>query len=115
MIKGHGQRHTQPVDALGDLPELLKERGLLAVARATDMRLVHLEEIGLHYARTLRAWRRRFMARLDEVRGAGYPDSFIRLWEYYLCYCEGGFLERNIGTVQMLLAKPRNRRLSLGN
>jgi cyclopropane-fatty-acyl-phospholipid synthase len=77
-----------------------------AVARATDMRLVHLEEIGPHYARTLRAWRRRFMARLDEVRGAGYPDSFIRLWEYYLCYCEGGFMERSVGDVQMVLAKP---------
>jgi len=47
------------------------------------------------------------------VRELGYPDSFVRLWEYYLCYCEGGFLERQLGTVQMLLTKPGNRRTPL--
>jgi len=84
-----------------------------SLARSSDLQLLHLQDIGLHYATTLRRWRERFFANIDGVRGLGYPDSFIRLWEYYLCYCEGGFLERNIGTVQMLLAKPRNRRASL--
>ncbi|WP_206203100.1 cyclopropane-fatty-acyl-phospholipid synthase family protein [Thioalkalivibrio sp. XN8] len=84
-----------------------------SMARTTDLQLLHLQDIGLHYATTLRRWRERFLANLGQVREQGYPDSFIRLWEYYLCYCEGGFLERNIGTVQMLLAKPRNRRPSL--
>jgi len=77
-----------------------------AVARATDLRLVHLEDITPHYARTLRTWRERFFANLDRVRALGYPESFIRMWEYYLCYCEGGFLERYLGDVQMVFAKP---------
>jgi cyclopropane-fatty-acyl-phospholipid synthase len=84
-----------------------------AVARNTDMRIVHLEDIGPHYATTLQRWRERFMARLDAVRKLGYPEEFIRMWEYYLCYCEGGFRERAIGTVQLLLGKPLNRREAL--
>ena len=81
-----------------------------AVARNTDMRLLHLEDIGPHYATTLKHWRKRFMAKLDAVRELGYPEEFIRMWEYYLCYCEGGFRERAIGTAQVLLGKPLNRR-----
>ncbi len=84
-----------------------------AVARVSDLRLFHLEDIGPSYALTLREWRRRFMERLDEVRKMGYPESFIRMWEYYLCYCEGGFIERSIGNAQMLLTKPGSRRDSL--
>ncbi|MEJ2286007.1 MAG: cyclopropane-fatty-acyl-phospholipid synthase [Desulfobacterales bacterium] len=80
-----------------------------AIAKATDLRLIHLEDITPHYARTLREWRRRFFANIDAVRTMGYPDTFIRMWEYYLCYCEGGFAERYIGDVQMLFAKPLHR------
>jgi cyclopropane-fatty-acyl-phospholipid synthase len=80
-----------------------------AVAGSTDLRLLHLEDITPHYARTLREWRRRFFANLDKVREMGYSDTFIRMWEYYLCYCEGGFAERYIGDVQMLFAKPLYR------
>ena len=80
------------------------------VARKTDMRIAHLEDIGTHYAKTLEHWRERFMSRLDTVRELGYPEEFIRMWEYYLCYCEGGFRERVIGTAQVLLGKPLNRR-----
>jgi len=81
-----------------------------SVSRSTDMKLYHLEDIGPHYARTLRLWRERFLARLPEVRAQGYPETFIRMWEYYLCYCEGGFEERSLGDVQMLLTRPRSRR-----
>src|SRR5690606_1373140 len=84
-----------------------------SMARTTDMQLLHLQDIGLHYATTLRRWRQRFFDNVAAVRALGYPDSFVRLWEFYLCYCEGAFLERNIGNVQMLLAKPRSRRASL--
>jgi cyclopropane-fatty-acyl-phospholipid synthase len=80
-----------------------------SMRRSTDMKLFHLEDIGPHYATTLRRWRENFFARLPEVRRLGYPESFVRMWEYYLCYCEGGFLERQIGDVQMLLTKPRCR------
>jgi len=78
--------------------------------RSTDMKLFHLEDIGPHYATTLRHWRERFFARLPEVRALGYPEEFVRLWEFYLCYCEGGFLERQLGDVHLLLTKPGCRR-----
>jgi cyclopropane-fatty-acyl-phospholipid synthase len=81
-----------------------------ALGRATDLSITHVEDLSPHYAATLRAWRTRFMARLDEVRALGYDDRFIRLWEYYLAYCEAGFAERCTGVVQMLLTKPACRR-----
>jgi cyclopropane-fatty-acyl-phospholipid synthase len=84
-----------------------------SLARVTDFKLFHLEDIGPHYARTLRLWRERFFRNLGKVRELGYSDSFVRLWEYYLCYCEGGFMERQLGTVQMLLTKPACRRKPL--
>jgi cyclopropane-fatty-acyl-phospholipid synthase len=80
-----------------------------SVRRHTDMKVFHLEDIGPHYATTLRMWRENFFARLPDVKALGYPDAFVRMWEFYLCYCEGGFLERQIGDVQMLLTKPRCR------
>jgi cyclopropane-fatty-acyl-phospholipid synthase len=80
-----------------------------AMARSTDLKLFHLEDIGPSYAITLRQWRERFDAKLDRVRELGYPERFIRMWHFYLAYCEGGFLERSIGDVQLLLAKPGAR------
>ena len=71
------------------------------------MRLLHVEDLAPHYARTLRNWRERFFDRIAEVRQQGFPETFIRLWEYYLCYCEAAFEERVVGTVQMQFAKPR--------
>lgn len=73
----------------------------------TDLRLVHHEDIGLHYARTLKDWRDRFHHKLNDIRALGYDERFIRMWEYYLCYCEGGFRERVISCAQMLMHKPR--------
>jgi cyclopropane-fatty-acyl-phospholipid synthase len=81
-----------------------------AATRATDLRLFHLEDITPHYARTLREWRERFFLNLDRVRALGYSEPFIRMWEYYLSYCEGAFAERYIGDVQVLFTKPRCRR-----
>jgi cyclopropane-fatty-acyl-phospholipid synthase len=81
-----------------------------SLARASDLKLFHLEDITPHYARTLRTWRQRFFANLNKVRDLGYPETFIRMWDYYLCYCEGGFTERYLGDVQMLLTKPLCRR-----
>lgn len=86
---------------------------LNGLSRHTQLNLLDLDEIGLHYARTLREWRLRFESSLDEVRALGYDERFIRMWRYYLCYCEGGFLERTIGTSHLLLAKPEARRAPL--
>jgi cyclopropane-fatty-acyl-phospholipid synthase len=81
-----------------------------ALASSSDLRPVHLEDITPHYAETLRRWRQSFFERIEEVKRQGYPDSFIRLWKFYLCYCEAGFEERTVGDVQLLLAKPGSRR-----
>jgi cyclopropane-fatty-acyl-phospholipid synthase len=81
-----------------------------ALRRVTDLKIYHLEDIGPHYARTLALWRENFRGGLDAVRHLGYSEQFIRMWEFYLCYCEGGFLERQLGDVQMLLTKPGCRR-----
>jgi cyclopropane-fatty-acyl-phospholipid synthase len=81
-----------------------------SLTRASDLKIFHLEDIGPHYATTLKTWRERFLARQSEVRAQGYPESFVRMREYYLCYCEGGFEERQLGDVQMLLTKPLSRR-----
>jgi cyclopropane-fatty-acyl-phospholipid synthase len=86
---------------------------LNSLARSTDLKMFHMEDIGPHYARTLRLWRERLLARRQEVRALGYPETFLRMWEYYLCYCEGGFEERQLGDVQMLLTKPRSRRTAI--
>lgn len=80
-----------------------------AKTRATDLALVHLEDFGPSYARTLQAWRERFMLSLPAVRGQGFDERFIRLWEFYLAYCEGGFRERSIGVSHLLLARPGAR------
>ena len=81
-----------------------------AAASASDLRAFNVEDIGSSYALTLKAWRDRFLARLPEVRALGYDERFIRMWEFYLAYCEGGFRERSIGDVQLLLVKPGSRR-----
>jgi cyclopropane-fatty-acyl-phospholipid synthase len=88
----------------GSLPS--HEAIITSVRSNTDMLMVGMQEIGEDYAKTLQIWRERFMARLDEVRALGFDDYFIRMWNYYLCYCQGGFEERVIGTTQILLAKP---------
>ena len=71
---------------------------------------MHLEDNTTNYATTLRMWRERFYDNIDRVRNLGFEDDFIRMWDFYLSYCEGGFLERYIGNVQMVFAKPHNRR-----
>jgi cyclopropane-fatty-acyl-phospholipid synthase len=80
---------------------------------ATDMRVIHLEDIGPHYALTLRRWHERFLERLDEIRQLDYSEEFVRMWQFYLSYCESAFIERATGTVQMLLVRPLARRESV--
>jgi cyclopropane-fatty-acyl-phospholipid synthase len=78
-----------------------------SVARVTDFRQAHVDDITAHYALTLAHWRARFLAASDRLSALGYDERFRRLWELYLSYCEGGFRERRIQDVQLLLAKPR--------
>lgn len=84
-----------------------------SVTKVSDLRLFDLEDIGPHYATTLKIWRENFFANIQAVRKLGYSEEFIKMWEFYLCYCEGGFAERALGDVHLLLAKPENRRAAL--
>jgi cyclopropane-fatty-acyl-phospholipid synthase len=102
------QRYIFPGGSLPSVARIAE-----SVARMTDMRIFHLEDIGPHYARTLRAWRDRFSARLAGIRSMGYPKEFLRMWEYYFCYCEAGFEERVIGAAQFFFTKPLCRRDAL--
>ena len=98
------QRHIFPGSCIPSIAVMSE-----SIARVTDLELVHLEDIGLHYATTLSHWRENLFANIERVRALGYPEEFIRMWEFYFCYCEAGFAERAIGDAQMLLAKPLAR------
>ncbi|WP_367109323.1 class I SAM-dependent methyltransferase [uncultured Psychrobacter sp.] len=74
----------------------------------TDMVVKQLHDYGFDYAYTLRDWRQAFLRRREDIKALGYDEAFIRLWEFYFCYCEGGFLERTIGVVQVTAVKPDN-------
>ncbi len=98
------QKYIFPGGALPSCAAILS-----AVGRVTDLQLTGLQDIGLDYARTLQIWRERFLDRVQDVRRLGYPDEFVRMWEWYLAYCEGGFLERAISAVQVVFDKPECR------
>jgi cyclopropane-fatty-acyl-phospholipid synthase len=82
---------------------------LSSAARTSNMVTVNLEDLGADYAQTLEAWRHRFETRWSDIAALGYDERFRRLWRFYLCYCEGGFRERALSDVQILLAKPGYR------
>jgi cyclopropane-fatty-acyl-phospholipid synthase len=95
------QKYVFPGGCLPSMSAILE-----SMSRVTDLRFVHAEDFGTHYAQTLREWRQRFHQRQDEVRGLGFSERFIRMWNYYLCYCEAAFDERCTGVVQILFDKP---------
>lgn len=99
------KRHVFPGSFIPSIQALLA-----AKTRASDLALIQLEDFGSSYALTLQAWRERFMAKQAQVRAQGFDERFIRMWEFYLAYCEGGFRERSIGVAHLLMAKPGNRR-----
>jgi len=81
-----------------------------SLARTTRLSLFHAEDMGAHYARTLAAWRDRFLGCVAHVTALGFDDRFIRMWDYYLAFCEGAFLERHISDFQLLFSKNYNPR-----
>jgi cyclopropane-fatty-acyl-phospholipid synthase len=76
------------------------------ISRHTKLHLLDVEDFGAHYAATLRQWRTRFDDRLDDIRGLGLDDRFIRLWRFYLAYCEAAFAERHCTVNQLILVGP---------
>lgn len=98
------QKYIFPGGALPSVTTLTRD----ATAHS-DLRLLHLDDMGEHYAETLRRWRARFFENLEAIKALGYDDRFLRMWEYYLCYCEAGFDERHVGCVQATFHKPGYR------
>lgn len=92
----------------GHLPSL--EIITQCTSKKTDLQLVDLKDIGFDYALTLQEWRERFFNNIHKIRQLGYDESFIRMWDFYFCYCEGGFLEQSISTSQILFAKPKGKK-----
>lgn len=94
------QKHVFPG---GHLPSI--SRVMNGVGQNTDLVVRHMEEFGQHYAKTLRAWHENFERNWHEIKPHGYDERFRRLWRYYLCYCEGGFSERAISVMQILMSR----------
>lgn len=106
------ERYRRSVDFIkryifpgGCLPSVT--RVLDVMTRHTDFRLCAMEDYAASYARTLATWRDGFNEHIATIRAQGYPEEFLRLWRFYLCYCEAAFTERATGVVQLLLARPR--------
>ena len=100
------QKHIFPG---GHLPSLAAMTA--AMSRNSTLGVEHLENIGIHYARTLREWRTRFLAHADTIRGMGFDDIFLRKWEYYFSYCEAAFATRTLNNLHLVLTRPGNRSL----
>lgn len=81
----------------GSLPSVSAMQN--SVARTSNLRMLAMDDFADGYARTLREWRRRFHQQLNAVRELGYPERFIRMWDYYFAYCEAAFEERSVGVV----------------
>ena len=128
LLKPHGkaviqaitmteQRYEQARDSVDFIKRYIFPGGCLpsltvisdSLSRVTDMQMSQLRDITRDYADTLSEWHDGFLGKLDTVRQMGFDDRFIRMWRYYLSYCEGGFRERIIGTYQITMTKPGYR------
>jgi len=95
------QRYIFPGGALPSVTALTN-----TATNETDLRMTALEDITGHYATTMRKWREKFYLNVEQITELGYDNRFLRMWEYYLCYCEGGFEEKSIGCVQAEFIRP---------
>ena len=94
------QKHIFPGGFLPSLTVLGQ-----VMTRHTRFIVDHLENIGHHYARTLKEWRLKFMDQINTASRMGFDPPFIRKWEYYLACCEAGFEKRAPGDIQVILAR----------
>tara|TARA_Y100001934_G_C12307871_1_gene753384 strand:+ start:317 stop:1576 length:1260 start_codon:yes stop_codon:yes gene_type:complete len=83
------------------------------IKKDTDLAMIDMEDITKHYAITLNRWRKNFIDVLPMIKEMGYSQAFINMWEFYFLYCEAGFLERNIGDVQLIFAKSGARDINI--
>ena len=98
------QRYIFPGSCIPSLTALQN-----SITESSDLKIYQIQDIGDHYARTLALWREAFFKRLPEVKALGFDDVFIRMWHFYLAYCEGGFKEKAISDIHLKLVKPGYR------
>jgi cyclopropane-fatty-acyl-phospholipid synthase len=98
------QKYIFPGAELASIAEILRSLG-----RCTKLSLQSAQDIGQHYAETLKNWRETFLGRVEQVKVLGFDEKFIRMWEYYLAYCEGAFREGYVGEIQLVLNKDQAR------
>jgi cyclopropane-fatty-acyl-phospholipid synthase len=97
------QKHIFPGSLL---PSVAAING--SINRTSDLTMVDLKDLGLHYATTLKLWFEQFNANLSKAKKLGFDDTFIRKWNYYLCYCEAAFAMRNINVMHLVYTRPNN-------
>jgi cyclopropane-fatty-acyl-phospholipid synthase len=102
------RKYIFPGSCLVAMPQIMH-----AVKEKTDMVMIDSEDITHHYARTLKVWREDFQKALPEVKDLGFSESFIRIWDFYLVYCEAGFLESLISDFQLVFAKPDSTNIQI--
>jgi cyclopropane-fatty-acyl-phospholipid synthase len=100
------QKHVFPGALLPSLTAMCD-----AMTRNTNLVVEDVENIGIHYSRTLREWRAALLAKKAEVAAQGFDEVFVRTWDYYFSYCEAGFATRTLGDLQLVLTRPNNKRL----
>ena len=98
------QRYIFPGGCLPSVSQMVGH-----IAKQTDMVVWSLNDMGLDYAKTLKHWHENFDNAIGEIQALGYGDDFIRMWKFYLSYCEGGFLERTTSTVHLVAVRPDYR------
>jgi cyclopropane-fatty-acyl-phospholipid synthase len=79
-----------------------------SINRTGDMTMIDLKDLGIDYAKTLKLWYDQFNLSLGKVKTLGFDDTFIRKWNYYLCYCEAAFAMRNINVIHLVYSRPNN-------
>ena len=94
------QKHIFPGGCLPSIEIILHQ-----VGKHTQLQLQDLDDMTTSYAKTLGGWRQRYLDNLNSVKNLGYDESFIRMWDFYLSYCEAGFLEKSIGTFQLVFER----------
>ena len=102
------RKYIFPGSCLVAMPQILQ-----AIKEKTDMAMIDSEDITHHYARTLEIWREDFLKVLPQVKDLGFSDPFTRIWNFYLVYCEAGFLENLIGDYQIVFAKPDSQNIQI--
>ena len=102
------RKYIFPGSCLVAMPQILN-----AIKEKTDMVMVDSEDITQHYAKTLEIWREDFQKVLPQIKELGFSESFTRIWNFYLVYCEAGFLENLIGDFQFVFAKPDSKNIQI--